>query len=326
MIRFETSSTSSPQWLQVPVEILTASPLFADRVNNEEKPVLQGLAHSSGLPCGVLTATELEQWGGRLTVHHRHSAAHSQHICHRRGHHHSQVQSMRVTDPKTGHPVCLLTVMGATLLHPGSRIVIKLDFPRTQEPNVKWVPAHQASACIEGEEVAIRMRDGKRTRARAYLLDTAHVARIDPSCVESVSLSLLVPLSAPYTIETERVEVRIRCIIDICCSDIDDLAQKGKEDYRNLRLEIPCQVVHATGAWEEEKVEAGLDELSSHSFGGFHEDTEVQDYIPEDPRSFPANDIEDDLAILSLRLADTCNLRSKAPYFPDQPAEPKAEH
>ena len=314
VIRSETSADSaSAQWLHIPVQVCTASPFFSlDNTTPSNRPPLQAMAHSSGLPCGVLTTMELQQWSGRLTVHHRHSAAHSQHICHRQGHMASQIQSMRVTDPQSGHPVCLLTVMGANVLHPGSRVVIKLDFPRKERRDADpWVPVHQASACIEGEEVAIRLRDGQRTRARAYLLDTAHVARIDPACMESVSLSMTLPLSAPCTVETERVEVRIRCIVDVCCGNAN-ASSGAQENYRNLRLEIPCQVVHATHAWEEMQFEEEKEETVLERL--YAKNIHPTNFDPTNPDFFPRKDIDEELTILSIRLADTCGLRPTTPY------------
>ena len=311
VIRLVSRASPKPTWIQVPVQIEMADPTSATTKVNVEtsSSSLSAMAHSNGLPT-VLTAAELNQWEGRLSAH-RQSIAHSRHI---RRDSPSSVQSMRVTDPGTGKPACLLTMMGAAILHPGSRMILKLDFPTSRRKDddndeLLWVPVHQVSACLQGEEIAIRLGDGQRTRARSFLFDTAH-QRIDPLSVVSTSLSLLLPLSAPCTVATERVEISVQCIVDIVVGDKKN--KSGEWNYRNLRMEIPCQVVHAAWAWEEKEEshqsvgKAILDELDARQ--------QRQYTDPTDPRSFVTRDTTEELRILSLCLADKCDLLPKTPY------------
>lgn len=281
------------RWFQIPIRVLTASPVYTTPHSLDEDSVLQAMAHSSGLPAGIMTMSQLYPIEGRLTVHYQQSAAFGQHMSLRIP---SMIQSMLVTDPLTNRPVCVLTVMGATVLHPGSRVAIKLDFPSRMANKSDWIPVFQASACLEGEEMVTRFRDKRRSRARAHLFDTAHEGPLDPDCIECISLPLVMPMDAPVSVRTDHVEISIRCLVDIVVG----------EDYRNLRLEIPCQVVHAQMAWElaEEKDHETLDLW----------EIDYSDYSPTDPSWFPVSDISEELNILSLHLADRCQIRPYKPY------------
>jgi len=303
--------------------------------------LLHAMAHSQGLP-GRITATELNAWDGRLTAHYRHSAAHSQHMCPRPLLTSSDaapaappaVQTMKVTDPVSGRRVALLTVLGGSQLYPGSRIVLQLDFPHKSKQqhttgssddakddndhHNNWVPLYQASACLEGEETVIRVRDGHRARARLHLFDTAHVPNLDPACIESVSLPLLLPLDAPVSVATAQVEIFIRIVMDLVVGTTTTTANTSTTDggtsttsasaataaktFRNLRLEIPCSVVHAPFAWE-------LDQDDDRDPEEEEEEPEETTQPGAHARFFPTSDIHKELKILSLCLADRCHLR-----------------
>jgi hypothetical protein len=286
------------QWIQAPFLILTKHPDF-DYPPTEDSIGLSkfrmtpchAVVHSSGLPCFV-TATELNRPFGTLTVN-RHGASHFRHV---RRDDPSHIQTLRVADP-SGAPVCVLSIIGASVLHPGSRIALKFDFPLAHD----WVPCYQLSACLQGEEIAIR-RDGSCKRSRSYLFSTAH-QYVDPDCIEQVALQLLLPLDAPCTIKTDAVSIAIRCLVDIAVEGT------GKEEYQNLRLEVPCEVTHSLAAYERNEEEDGLHQhLSIDELLG-HRERDDQTLDPTDPASFPLTGISEELKILSLRMADTCGLR-----------------
>ncbi|GAX16526.1 hypothetical protein FisN_7Lh249 [Fistulifera solaris] len=284
------------RWFQIPIQVLTASPLYTEPHSQDEESVLQAMAHSSGLPAGEMSMSQLYPIEGRITVHDQQSAAFGQHTSLRIPSR-QMVQSMRVTDPLTERPVCIITFIGASVLHPGSRMVVKLDFPkRFDDRSREWIPVFQVSTCLDGEETVIRFRDGQRTRARAYLFDTAHEGPFDPECVESISLNLVMPLDAPVSVQTDHVEVKVRCVVDIVVG----------EDYRNLRLEMPCEVVHPQSAWEMKL----MDENETLDLW----EIDYSDYSPTDPSWFPVTDIGEELDILSLHLADRCQIRPYKTY------------
>lgn len=283
------------RWFQIPIRVLTASPVYTILHSLDEESVLQAMAHSSGLPAGLRTMSQLYPIEGRITVHYQQNAAFGQHMSLRIPSK-QLIQSMRVTDPLTDQPVGIITFMGASVLHPGSRIAVKLDFPKRSVNSSDWIPVFQVSACLEGEEIATRFRDGQQSRARTYLFDTAHEGPFDPECVECVSLNLIMPLDAPVSVHTDYVEIHIRCLVDIVVG----------EDYRNLRLEIPCQVVHTQSAWEKKLI----DENETLDLWEIN----YEDYSPTDPSWFPVSDISEELNILSLHLADRCQIRPYKPY------------
>lgn len=311
------------QWIQVPLTVLTpdastptttAAPTEQNTATIETNTTVtntaQAVAHSAGLPAHV-TVTELHQATGRLTVN-RHCPALYRHV--RRtdvGH----LQTMQVADPATGQPVAILTVLGISRLSPGSRFVVKLDFPRDlqlgSDATSSWLPCYQASACLQGEEVAIH-RDGTRKRARSLLLAVAH-ERVDPACCECVSLPLMLPLSAPCSIQTSILEINLAIRVDIT---IGDTNSKGDTSFRNLKLEIPCQVGHGTAAYEVKEGDAGespqqtFPSTTTDVYGKYNHADEI-DFC--DPSSFPTHDIQEDLKILSLAMADQCGLRPTIP-------------
>ena len=284
------------RWVQVPFNVFTKHPDLDHEAAEDSFGLtkfrltpIQAVVHSSGLPCFV-TATELNHPGGSVTVN-RHGASHFRHV---RRDDPNHLQTMRVADP-TGAPVCVLTIIGASVLHPGSRLSLKFDFPMTHD----WVPCHQVSACLQGEEIAIR-RDGTCKRSRSLLVSTAH-EYTDPQCTEMVTLQLLLPLNAPCTMKTDVVSITIRCLVDIT---VEQAGNKGQ--FQNLRLEIPCEVTHALAAYERSENDNGQREnLSIDELLGTHE--EVLD-DPTNPKSFRSVGITEDLKILSLRMAEMCGL------------------
>jgi len=239
VVRYESKHNHGPQFKSVPIHVVSPNPRF----QNIDGITSFATAHTGALPCSLHSSDFGDRLSDKLTVHQTYNAAHTRHIA---GASSDAVQTMRVTDPVSGNPVCLLTIIGAHQAYPGSRVVIKLDFPRS-DTAANWVPVHQVSSCLEGEETVRRSSEAKRTRARVYLLDTAHVGPLDPNCVESTSMQLLFPQSTPVSVSTNFVCIQHRCAIDIA---VRDSGGKSKTGFRNLRLEVPCNVFDAPSAFE----------------------------------------------------------------------------
>ena len=201
---------------------------------------------------------------------------------------------MRVADP-AGQPVGILTMIGVSSLCPGSRCMLKLDFPM-QQIQSSWVPCFQISACLQGEEFAI-YKDGSRRRASVLLLDTAHQV-VDPVCTECVCLDLILPHDAPCSMQTDLCEISTKCLVDITVG-----TTTGGAKYNNLRLEIPCNVVHAVQGSEceedQEELPAGLAAVQAMHF-------ELGD---NQKNVFDTSDILEDLKGLSMDMAEQCGLR-----------------
>ncbi|GKY93086.1 hypothetical protein MPSEU_000276900 [Mayamaea pseudoterrestris] len=301
VIKLLLRSQKNARWIQTPFLVLTKHPDF-DHIADDDSASLrkfrlapcQAVVHSSGLPCFV-TAAELHHPGGTLTVN-QHGASQFSNV---RRDDPKHLQTMRVADP-SGEPVCILTLLGASVMHPGSRVKLTFDFPLTKD----WVPCHQVCACLQGEEIAIR-RDGSCKRSRSYLFSTAH-EYFDPKCIERVTLELLLPLDAPCSIKTDVVAISIRCLVDI------SVEQPGKEgDFQNLRLEIPCEVTHSVAAYERTDDDARLrDNLSIDELLG-DGNGEQLDKDPTNPASFQNVGISEELKILSMHMAESCGLRPR---------------
>jgi hypothetical protein len=260
-------TTPTPEWIQYPVTILPAChnddniPIHIGN-SNDNNPTPNNLfvmAHSNGLPSRI-TAIELNQWEGQYTVN-RHCGTLYQNLL--RG------QSMVITDPTTQYNVGILTILGApNNLYLGCRFTIKIEFPQVQNNSIvgpetvtktTWIPCYQVSACIQGQEVAITSNN-KRTITRRYVWDTAH-EMIDPTSTECISLDLIVPDNIPCSIKTKSVEMNVTCVVDIAIGT----PKKGTHsiDYRNVHLEIPCQVRPNVHDWESVDMNDEGDNLSS---------------------------------------------------------------
>jgi hypothetical protein len=181
---------------------------------------VEGMAHSIGLPCH-LSATERHRPRGQMTV----NTSSSRGV-------RNNLQTLRVSNAR-GQPVCVLTVVGAARLTPGSRIHMKWDFPLRVGGG--WQPCYQVSACLKGEELAL-YEDGTTQRTRSLVLDTCH-EYVDPGVTDRVSKSLLLPVDAPFSMQTDVVELSMHVQVEITV--------KENDIYNNLRLDIPCHVVHS---------------------------------------------------------------------------------
>lgn len=304
------AGNNQTRWVQHPFTVLTPDPYTDTLLTSEPIPLkpqlkatsapCQAMAHSSGLPCAI-TASDLHQLGGQLTVN-RHGSSLYRHV--RPPTTAGHLQTLRVADP-SGAPVCVLTMIGISPLSPGSRILLKFDFPlgnSAPSESAACVPCHQVSACLQGEESVVR-RDGSRVRTRTHLWDTAH-EYVDPHCTERTCLHLLLPPDAPCTLETDIMAIAIWCTVDVSVS------KAGGTGFQNLRLEIPCRVLHGVAAFErpDDGDDAAQRTPSLGEFMGCEPSSDAKD-----PSSFYSKDIAEDLRILSLSMADKCGLKPVAP-------------
>jgi hypothetical protein len=246
-----------------------------------------GMAHSIGLPYH-LNATEIHRPKGQMTVA----------LSRRR----TDVQTLQVSNA-AGKPVCLMTFINATTLTPGSRVLLQWDFPESPSEN-DWVPCHQISACLMGEELAI-YEDGKTSRTQQHVFDTCH-EYIYPGITQLVSKSLLLSLEAPCNIYTDVMELSVKCQVDITVKEF------GK--YNNLRIEIPVHVVHNLDddknldfELEKEENVLPLAEMmgpnkNPHQFGD-----ESGNENKEQTTEFPTNDIIPELKLLALQMEQRLN-------------------
>jgi hypothetical protein len=257
-------------------------PLGLPRSQQEKKNVVisgrvkfgtcNGMAHSNGLPCHI-SATEIHRPKGQMTV-----------AWSRTGNTREDVQTLRVSNAN-GQPVCVMTVVGASKLTPGSRIHLQWDFPETISSTKAWIPSHQVSACLMGEELAV-YEDGTTTRTQSYVFDTCH-EWVDPGVTHRVSKTLLLSIDAPCNLYTDVMELSIRCQVDIT------VRENG--EYNNLRMELPCHVVHSFGQ-EEDIFEDEESQVLSLS--------ELLGVEPDAKDTFHTNDIASDLKILALQMEE----------------------
>ena len=175
-----------------------------------------------------------------------------------------------------------MTLIGATKLTPGSRVHLQWDFPVENKPG--WIPCHQVSACLMGEEKAI-YEDGTTSRTKALVFDTCH-EWIDPGVTQRVSKSLLLSLDAPCNLVTDMLKLSICCQVDLT-------VREGTNKYNNLKMQLPCHVVHnlekEVDLEEEEKNVVPLSELMENT---------------PDQGGFPTFDIVPDLKNLSYQVEE----------------------
>ena len=258
--RARTLNTARNQWIchSTPVRVLCLSPSQISvpiTTSNDESTTQQqqrmpmgtctAMAHSAELPCHVM-ATDLREPTVQIHVNRQGTASLGNLV---KIFHSSNLATMRITNFQ-GIPCCTLTIMGVSVATPGSHMVLKFDFTTPQQDKnnnpttSSWTPCYQVSASLEEEEVAIHS-DGTRKCTRAYQFDSACEA-IDPDCTERVCISLLMPLDAPTTLRTNVVELEIHLCIDITVGNSNP---KGPV-FNNLRLQLPCRVVHNVSEYE----------------------------------------------------------------------------
>lgn len=143
----------------------------------------------------------------------------------------SDVQTFPVIDADTEKPCCSLTVTGSSVLSPNGKVFLHFTFDE-DDCDVVLV-----SACLQGEEIARTTRHGTDAkRVRSFLFDTAH-AYVESVYTSFAQLSLSLPCDAPFSIETDLVEVRIFCRVDVT------VEKEGFESgYGVYSIELPCKV------------------------------------------------------------------------------------
>jgi hypothetical protein len=251
-----------------------------------------GMAHSNGLPCH-LSATEIHRPKGQMTV--------IQNDQHRRMQH--DVQTIRVSNA-LGQPVCVMTFIGTQSLIPGSRIHIQWDFPEQYPATEDWIPCHQVSACLQGEENAI-YEDGTTKRTQSFLFDTCH-EWVDPGVTDRVSKTMLLSSDnnlegTPCDLSTDVMEVSVWCQVDITVQE--------EGEYNNLSLRIPCRIHHGL-VDEDEETEAEenriipLGELLGDNLMNQDASTCTTTSTGTKNDAFPTHDIHFDLKTLALLIED----------------------
>jgi len=268
----------------LPFKVL--SPLNGhDKVESTGRVMLgscSAMAHSNGLPCHV-SIDEMKEPNGQVTVN-RHTSLMAKY---------RDIQTLRVADP-LGRPCCVLTDVGGGCMFPGGRLLIQLDFPIAGD---SWLPCHQVSACLKGQEIAI-YEDKSQRRTRSYVFDTYHET-VAFGYTERISFSLLLPLHCPCSVQSDLVKVEISCGLDLTVDDTNG-------GFTNLQLELPIKVVHAPTADEIDR---------DHDDGPtlrelFHGSDEPLESNPLKSGSFVTKDIQKDLKTLSLLMADSCGLNN----------------
>jgi hypothetical protein len=270
-----------------------------------------GMAHSIGLPCHV-AATEVHRPQGQMTVCSTPTTRPRSH----------ELQTLRVSNGH-GQPVCVLTVVGATKLMPGSRVHLKWDFPArasttTTSSTPRWVPCHQVCACLQGQELAV-YEDGTTQRTRNFVFDTCHEL-VEPGVTQRVSTTLLLPMDAPCTLQTDLMEFSVTLQVDITVQEEDTTGNVttngGSYSYNNLRLELPCHVVHGLKKEEEyyDEEETPVVPLDQLMYGSSSSPSYVvaSGNYKRQADYFPTFDILSDLKIVSLQMEQSIRQRRNA--------------
>jgi hypothetical protein len=210
-----------------------------------------------------------------------------------------------------GIPACLLKAVGSRVMLPGGRMLLQFDFNpdelllltngHNNEPSLSSSPSVlkclQIGACLRGEEVACH--GTTRVVTRTYVLDTGH-AYVD-SDVDSISMTLGLPLDSPCSLSTELVEISIVCRIELTV-ETDRIGASGRHSYEVLTLELPVEVVETKIFQEEEENYTGEMNLLGTPRPSFYENEDSVNQIPQD--------ILNDLTMLSIRMLDAVEVDS----------------
>ena len=388
--RIKSPNRKTKQWLRhgTPLQVFSLRqdqpPIAPESV---PRPFPMGnctaMAHSVGLPSHV-TADDLHAPTGQLIVNRQ--GNNSMGSCSSRATQKLEennmppnIQTMRITDLQ-GKPCCVLTVMGVATASPGSHIMLNFDFPipstngceipkfygrgkavkgpRNYYNDIledRWTPVHLVCAALEGEEVALLDVSGtSKKRAKAYQLATAY-EYTDPDHTERVCLDMLVPLDAPITLSTDIVQINVHCTIDISVAANTPKTESEEIQYSNLRLQLPCRIVHPLSEFEgimagedddddEEEVHKHLplDELllgtnyrtTTSASSGSAAYSMNHNWGVDDPplietpalrktgdpmhfSSFITKDIRRDLKLFSVRMANECDLIERKQFVVD---------
>lgn len=187
-----------------------------------------------------------------------------------------------------GIPVCILNAIGSTVMLPGGRLMLQFDFLLLDDDdnNRLLLPCQQIVASLRGEEVACHGKDA-RVITRTYVFDTSRVP-LD-SNVETISMTLGLPLDSPCSLSTELVEISIFCRIELT-------VETAAGRMYVLSMDLPVEVVETKIFLENEE-----------NYTGGEVGDRMGDIVDDD--SIP-QDILNDLTMLSIRMLDAVNLES----------------
>lgn len=200
-----------------------------------------------------------------------------------------------------GHPACLLQAVGSRVMLPGGKMLLQFDF--NPEELLLTTPTRsdtdgaatilkclQIGACLRGEEVACH--GTTRVVTRTYILDVCH-AYVD-SDVDTISMTLGLPLDSPCSLSTELVEISIVCRIELTVEHLKTEAS-GRHPYDILTLDLPVEVVE-TKIFQEEENYTGEQHLLGTPNSSLNSDEEQLHRIPQD--------LLNDMTMLSIRMLD----------------------
>lgn len=177
----------------------------------------------------------------------------------------ADIRSIRITNQE-GLPCCIMTIIGAKIMTPGGSILLQFHF----EPDIVFgrnihdenidedskeetmydadlLSCLQIGICLYGEEWTVHNKEqGQKNKARSFIFDTAH-SYIEHESVDTVAMTLTLPMDCPCTFKTDLVETNIYCRMELTVEERqtkNGSKSKKKGRYEMLRLELPCDVVH----------------------------------------------------------------------------------
>lgn len=130
---------------------------------------------------------------------------------------------------------------------PGEKVLMELQLSNREEEKEKGgvLECYAIAACLYGEEQVIAV-DGSKRRSRNHVFDTDHIVIRHPESMERLSLELILPLDAPYTIRTDLVEITVSCRVDVTVKLPNKKGMNGgtqEDQYKTLTVDFPVRVV-----------------------------------------------------------------------------------
>lgn len=213
------------------------------------------------------------------------------------------IRYLRMTNAD-GHPACLLQAVGSRVMLPGGKMLLQFDFNPEEllsvsvrdSDDVAILKCLQIGACLRGEEVACH--GTTRVVTRTYILDICH-AYID-SDVDTISMTLGLPLDSPCSLSTELVEISIVCRIELTVERMKT-ETSGRYPYDILTLDLPVEVVE-TKIFQEEENSTGEQHML-HTPNSYAHEEQIH-RIPQD--------LLNDLTMLSIRMLDAVVVESSS--------------
>jgi hypothetical protein len=161
----------------------------------------------------------------------------------------SDTRTYTITDPDSGKSCTTLTVTGASVLSPNGKIHLRFDLE--DDTNIVLL-----SACLQGEETSRTTFHGScNKRVRSYIFDTSY-AYVEAGYSDYNELTLSLPCNSPFSIQTDLVEVRIFCRVDVTVEN-----SGFDSGYGVLSIEIPCKVWPITPHFNEKDPDEISDEV-----------------------------------------------------------------